>query len=147
MVFSDRIALTFASFLYAWTSSYPNSDLSEVIKNYFYEDCPVCKLLPCVCKRDDARIQSLIDAEKYAELRTEFEELTSLASSSGIDLSDLIKSLKNIETTQNEAVANATLTEAKSVYQTLEASLTKTENVVNKLASIGKVISHLTNLA
>lgn len=143
---TEEFADVFAWILSAWTSSYPDLDLADVIKNYFYEDCPVCKSLPCACQRDDARLQSLIDAKVYAELRGEFEELTSLAKAEGIDLSDLIESLKSIETNQNETVANATITHAKSVYDTLDTSLTKTESVAKKLTSIGKAIGSLSSV-
>lgn len=143
---TEEFADVFAWILSAWTSSHPDKDLADVIKNYFYEHCPVCKSFPCGCERDDARIQSLVDAKKFAELRVEFEELTSLATEAGVDLSDLIESLKNIENTQNETVANATLTEAKSVYDTLEKSLSKTENVTKKLTSIGKALTYLSSL-
>jgi hypothetical protein len=112
--------------------------LDEELKDYFYQGCPVCLSSPCGCSLIDARIQGLVDTDKFTELRMLFEELEEISPNAQEYIEELIISLKSVEENQNEAVANATISSAKSSMGLLESNLDKTEAVTKKLASIGK---------
>lgn len=142
----EEFADVFAWLLSAWNSCYNARNLDEEIKNYFYDDCPVCRSNPCACDTNDSRIQGLVDAKKFSELRELFEELKEISPDAEGDMKELIESLKSAEATQNEAVANAAIHEAQSTYEKLTEGLEKTGNVAQKLASIGKAIDYLRNL-
>jgi hypothetical protein len=139
----DEFADVFAWILSAWVSSNKNKSLDDEFISYFYKGCPVCKSLPCSCAENSSRIQGLVDVEKFKELRVLFEELEVLSPNAKDDLSELITSLKSVESNQDEIVASATVQEAKSKADTLKNTLEQTEDVSKKLASIGKSIMSL----
>lgn len=143
----EEIADVLAWILSAWIGSHRGKSLDEEVISYFYEGCPVCLNDTCKCSKDDARIQGLVDAEKFKELRNLFEELEALTPDSKRDVQELIKSLKVVEETQDESAANAAINEANSKVELLSNTLTKTDEVTKKLASIGKSVKALMGFA
>lgn len=144
----EEIADVLAWVISAWISAYRGKSLDEEFINYFYGGCPVCHLEPCDCSQFDSRIQGLVDAEKFKELRNLFEELEALSPNAVGDIEDLITSLKAVEDTQDEAVANAAISEAKNKVSSLnlKGKLDATEDTVKKAASIGKSISTILSM-
>jgi NTP pyrophosphatase (non-canonical NTP hydrolase) len=139
----QEFADVLAWILSAWSSSNRGLSLDEDIKDYFYVGCPVCHTSPCICSESDARIQGLVDADKFKELRLLFEELEAISPDAQEYIEELITSLKSVEESQNEAVANATINDAKSSMELLESKLEKTDAISKKLASIGKSVMSL----
>lgn len=140
----EEFADVLAWLLSAWYCTF-NEPLSNHIKNYFYEGCPVCLKQKCKCTTHAARIQGVIDAEKFKELRNTFEELLDVASSHNIDMSDLIASLKDIETTQSETSATATISQAREVLGEFDKKIDKTDKVVNVLNNLTSMIGTLSS--
>lgn len=143
----QEFADVLAWILSAWSSVNRELSLDDELKNYFYNGCPVCLTSPCICSQSDARIQGLVDAEKFRELRLLFEELETISPDAKEYIKELIVSLKSVEESQNEAVASATIIEAKSRMELLENTLDKTDAISKKLASIGKSIMSLISFA
>ncbi|WP_166645508.1 MazG nucleotide pyrophosphohydrolase domain-containing protein [Photobacterium lutimaris] len=132
--------------LSAWVSTHRDKNLDEEIVSYFYHGCPVCKMQKCSCGKYDSRIQGVVDPKRYNELRTLFEQLEKVSPDAKTDIESLILALKSVEENQDEATALATTVEAKSVYTKLQEKLDKTEAVTTTLASIGKIISNVSDV-
>ncbi len=139
---NQEFADVLAWLLTAWNSCFRGKSLDDELISYFYQDCPVCLQFPCVCKTSDSRIQGLVDAKKFSELRSLFEDLEHLTPDAKGELEDLIISLRSVEDTQDEATANATVSKVKQAYDNFMTSLTMTESVANKLSSIYKIIQN-----
>ncbi|GLR77256.1 MazG-like family protein [Aliivibrio sifiae] len=139
----EEVADVLAWILSAWIGSNTGTCLDDEIVNYFYDECPVCNVNPCECKQGDARIQGLVDPSKFAELRVLFEELEKLSPDASSDIQELITSLKEVETTQDEVVATAAIKDVESKFQSFKAKLATTEDITKKLASIGKSVMAL----
>ncbi|EKF9279462.1 MazG nucleotide pyrophosphohydrolase domain-containing protein [Vibrio cholerae] len=146
----EEIADVLAWIISAWISAFNEKSLDDAIISYYYNGCPVCRKDPCRCNLGDSRIQGLVDAEKFKELRNYFEELDRLSPNAIDDIQDLITSLKEVENTQNEAVANATISEAKSkinnpkfmeVLDSAEITSRKTKSIVDSIMGIIEMFS------
>lgn len=133
----EEFADVLAWLLAAWSCQFPNVDISEFLKDYFYDGCPVCNESVCACSTDAARIQSVVDAEKFKEIRVQFEELKPLLESNGIELSELILSLKEIETTQSETSVNAAASQAQTIFERI-----KSKGNLQSMESISTVINN-----
>lgn len=144
----EEIADVLAWIISAWVSAYRGKSLDEGFISYFYNGCPVCHKDPCQCQKYDSRIQGLVDPEKFKKLRNLFEELEAVSPHAVSDIEDLITSLKAVEDTQDEAVANAAISEAKNKVSNLNLKdkLDVTEDTAKKAASIGKSITSLLSI-
>lgn len=144
----EEIADVLAWIISAWNSSNRKKSLDGELISYFYNGCPVCSSNPCKCSTTDARIQGLIDPEKFKELRELFEELDTLSPDATNDVKDLIQSLRTVEDTHNEAVANAALSQVKDKVEQLDlkGKLNQTEDVSKKIASTAKSIVSIISL-
>ena len=140
---NEEFADVLAWLLTAWNSCFRDKSLDDELISYFYQDCPVCRSLPCACSSSDSRIQGLVDAEKFKELRLLFEELEELSPDAHSEVSDLVESLRCVEKTHDEAVANSTVKSAKQTYDMLASTLEKTDSVVKKLSSISGALTNL----
>lgn len=137
----EEFADVLAWILSTWVGVFESKSLDDEIKSYFYNGCPVCTKQSCSCKKGDARIQGLVDPEKFHELRVLFEELEQLSPNAKEDLEELIVSLKDVEEKQGEVIATTTIMTVQDKFEYLQRTLGKTEDVTKKLASIAKAIS------
>ncbi|MFM2477334.1 MazG nucleotide pyrophosphohydrolase domain-containing protein [Celerinatantimonas sp. MCCC 1A17872] len=142
----EEFADVCAWLLSAWDCCNQNKNIDQEIVNYFYHGCPVCHSNPCTCDTNDGRIQGLVDAKRFAELRGLFEQLEKISPHAKEDVQDLILSLKSAENSQSETVATAAISEAKTKYERLTKTLEKTEDVSKILLSIGAVIKSILGL-
>ena len=140
----EEFADVLAWILSSWSCQYKDLSIDDEIKEYFYNDCPVCLQNPCCCGTNDSRIQGIVDIEKFKTLRVLFEELEKVSPDAERDVRELVVSLKSVEDNQDETTAAAAATEAKTTYNKLVDYLDKTDTVSKKLASISKVIDTIT---
>lgn len=136
----EEFADVLAWLLSAWVCEYPEVSLTEQLIDYFYNGCPVCLKDTCKCETDDARIQSIVDSNKFKEMKLQFLALDEAATGAGVSLDELIKSLNEIETTQSDTLLSATTAQASEKYQELDKKLEKTEQVTTVLANIASLI-------
>lgn len=142
----EEFADVCAWLLSAWDCCNHHKNIDQEIVNYFYHGCPVCHSNPCVCDTNDSRIQGLVDANKFTELRTLFEQLEKVSPNAQDDIKDLILSLKSAEESQSETVATAAISEAKSKYERFNETLEKTADISKVLHSISKTINSIMDL-
>lgn len=141
----EEFADVLAWLLVAWSCQFPKADISEYLKDYFYEGCPVCKNQVCACSTDEARIQSIVDAEKFKSLREEFEALAPVLHEHGIELKDIVLSLKEIEASQSETLVNAAAEETRTLLDKIKdkASLSGMESVSTLVNNAVQVFGNL----
>ncbi len=139
----EEFADVLAWILSTWVGVFEKKSLDDEIKSYFYDACPVCKQDQCACKKGDARIQGLVDPEKFGELRILFEELEGLSPNAQGDLQELITSLKDVEEKHSEVIATTTVKSVEEKFNTFRDKLGTTEDVTKKLASIAKALAAL----
>ncbi|WP_232612231.1 MazG nucleotide pyrophosphohydrolase domain-containing protein [Photobacterium phosphoreum] len=137
----EEIADVFAWLISAWIGINKESrlDLTDIIIDYFLDDCPVCKKMPCECKFGDARIQGLVDIDKFTELKVLFDKLEKLSPNS--DVKDLILSLEAVEKTQDGVVAQVTVNEVGVTLDNVKKGLLTTDGMTKSIASIIKSIT------
>ena len=136
----EEVADVLAWILSIWIGVNKGTSLDEEIKNYFYNHCPVCNVIPCKCKWGDSRIQGLVDPEKFADLRVLFEELETLSPNATTEIQELIVSLKKVENTQDGVIATATIKDVESKFEQFKKQLTNTDDITKKTASIAQSI-------
>lgn len=116
----DEIADVFAWILGAWGIKHPPSEsLDNAFIDYYLEDCPECKSVPCHCGLYNSPVRSLLDFNKIFSIKEKLIQLSKILPGYEKEFTDLIKSYDDINETHNVPIAKATLSQTKEKLEDL----------------------------
>jgi hypothetical protein len=106
---SDEIADVLAWLLGAWYIVLPDKSVDQEIISYYFNGCPVCQCMQCVCRSYSGRAQNLFDPAVLADVEKDLVSLREASSDDKLDIEELQKSVRVVIETQDDPLARLTL--------------------------------------
>lgn len=124
----EELADVTAWMLSAWAiHQYPLS-LSHAVKDYYVDNCPICKSSPCACDKYSDRAQMLSDAESLKEVKERVAELLGLDSAYKKEIQEVLSSFDSAISTTSTVDAKQVINSTKQVLKDLEDELASNMN-------------------
>lgn len=126
--------------LSAWGIHHNSESLSDLLLDYYIDNCPVCKKSPCVCNEYSDRPQMLADKASLEQIKASIVDLVNLEPNLKVEIEDLLKSM-------DQAIDTVSTIDAKQAVGSAKRTLVKIEGAINKTGDLsertGKVVSSI----
>ncbi|MGY2438092.1 hypothetical protein [Pseudomonas sp. SDO52101_S400] len=119
----EELADVTAWMLSAWAIHQYPLQLSHAIKDYYADNCPICKSSPCECNKYSDRSQMLSDSKSLKEVKEKITELLGLDPDYKKEIQDVLSSFDSAISTASTVDAKQVITSARQVLKDLEESI------------------------
>jgi hypothetical protein len=106
---SDEIADVLAWLLGAWHITFPDRSVDHEIISYYFNGCPVCQHMQCICASYSGRPQNLFDSSVLSDVEKDLAYLWDASPEDRADIEELQRSLRVVIETQDDPLARLTL--------------------------------------
>ncbi len=145
-IVGEECADLMAWILSAWKIVYPNSIFDHAFIHYYIHDCPVCSAKPCICAERQERASQLPDPAILRELEQKVVELSQSLSTKSEEIELICKSLSAAQSQPGEVISRQAVVETRSVIESIEKGLDRTDSGAQKALSIIKKIKEIVGL-
>jgi len=136
----EELADVTAWLLSAWGIHHQSESLSDWLRDYYMNNCPVCKGSPCTCKEYSDRPQMLADKASLEEVKARIVELIAIDPDLKNEMVDLIKSM-------DKAIENVSTIDAKQAVGSVRKTLSGIGDAINAAGDMsGKATKVLTSI-
>jgi hypothetical protein len=147
--FGQEVADVLGWILGMWAILRPGQSLDEEFISYYYEGCPVCGQIPCCCSSYNSRPEGLVDVTLLREVQRQVIDLLQFVPAQQAALEKLAASLETAAETQDEAIANASISETRSKLESIKEGLDNADEVGKKglslIATILKLVEKVSD--
>lgn len=133
----EELADVTAWLLSAW-GIHQDSSLSDAVKDYYIDNCPVCNSSPCKCDKYSDRPQMLSDQASMEEVKARITELLELNPSYQKEIKELLGTMDDAIATTSTVDAKQVANRAKEILKSVEGAVETTKNVTE---NSGKIVT------
>lgn len=133
----EELADVTAWLLSAW-GIHQGTSLSDAIKDYYIDNCPVCNSSPCKCDKYSDRPQMLSDQASMEEVKAKIIELLELNPSCQEEIKELLDTMDSAIATTSTVDAKQVISRAKDILKDVEDAVQTTSNITD---NAGKVVT------
>jgi len=119
----EELADVTAWLLSAWGIEHNGLSLSDCIIDYYIDNCPVCKAIPCRCEDYSDRTQMLSDETSLKVVKLKLSSLLELNPSYKTQIIDLITAIDSAITTTSTLEAQQIIATTKILLNQMETTL------------------------